>query len=211
MRVAGCMTEWGVRPRGIVHVGAHAAQEMDEYLALQPDLIVWIEADPATFEGLRSIVEAAPVTRVRQIALNALVADRDGVRHDFHRFSNAGASSSVFTATPLLNETWPEVAATGEVVQLESRRLDGLLTGVGLRPEDVDVLVFDIQGAELLALRGAGPFLNAARIVEVEVSQESIYEGAPLAGEVDAFLTTIGFDRATDLPWHGDAVYRRRG
>jgi hypothetical protein len=73
----------------------------------------------------------------------------------------------------------------------------------------VDVLIVDIQGAELLALRGAGEFLSHVRYLEVELSKESIYEGAPLAGEVEAFLKAAGFVRETEMPWHGDAVYRR--
>jgi Methyltransferase FkbM domain len=222
----------GHRPRGIVHVGAHAGEEMSDYLALRPQLIVWIEADPTTFKLLergvavhnRLIKRRALLNRfrnffgkltvapesVRQVCLNALVGESDGTVFPFHRFSNRGDSSSIFAATPLLQKTWPHVVETGEVLSLVSRRLDSLLFAVGVAPGDIDVLVFDIQGAELMALKGAGPFLKAARFVEVEVSQEPIYDGAPLAPNLDSFLNGCGFERLSDLPWHGDAVYRQR-
>jgi FkbM family methyltransferase len=211
MIIAGYLRDIGYRPQGIVHVGAHAAQEMQEYLTLEPKLIVWVEADPVIFAELEKAIP--PLVRLgppSQLCLNALVGARDDEVILFHRFSNRGASSSIFRATPLLQKTWLDVVETGEVVPLTSHRLDSLLSKENLKPDDIDVLIFDIQGSELLALNGSGEFLKAARFVEVEVSQDSIYDGAPLAPDVDAFLRAADFEQMTEVPWHGDVVYRRR-
>ncbi len=43
---------------------------------------------------------------------------------------------------------------------LTSSRLETALDGLGLAPEDVDVMVLDVQGAELLCLKGAGRYLD---------------------------------------------------
>jgi FkbM family methyltransferase len=202
MIIAGLLKDRRYRPRGIVHVGAHLAQEMDDYLALEPELIVWIEGDPDTAAKLRERVDE------RQVVIAALIADEDGRSLPFHRFSNEGMSSSVFRATHELTDHWPEVRETGEVLELETSRLDTVLTPLG-PPDAFDVLVFDIQGAELLAMRGAGAYLDAARFVESEVSIAEIYDGGPLVGEVEAFLLRRGFKRITDIPWHGDVVFER--
>lgn len=71
------------------------------------------------------------------------------------------------------------------------------------------MMVFDIQGSELLALNGSGEYLEKVKFIEVELSQEAIYAGAPLATDVDSFLQARGFVRQTDMIWHGDAVYSR--
>lgn len=203
----------GYRPKGIVHVGAHFGQEREGYKSLNPELIVWVEADPETFAGLQRAVtpeerEATP----RQILLNALISDKDGDIVPFHRFSNYGVSSSMFSATPLLTEAWPDVKETGEIIELTSRRIDSLFPEQGIFPQNVDVMIFDVQGAELMALQGSGKYLENTQFVEVEVSKQSIYEGAPLEPEVSDFLRNAGFERiTTDIPWHGDVVYGRHG
>lgn len=207
--LAECMNHYGFRPRGIVHAGAHYAQEMDEYLALQPDLIVWIEGDPAHVPDLDRIIASRVNRATRQIVIEALITDHDGGVVDFHRFSNNGASSSIFRGTDLLRQTWPGLDETGETVALRAWRLATVLEARGLVPAQIDVLVFDLQGAELLALNGAGAFLEAASFVEVETSLCEFYTGGVMASELDIFLTGRGFQRITEFQLHGDTVYRR--
>jgi FkbM family methyltransferase len=59
-----------------------------------------------------------------------------------------------------------------------------------LRP---DVMKIDAQGAELDILIGAGPVLDMARVVEVEVEFNAQYRAQPLFGDVDRFLRNRGF------------------
>lgn len=209
MIIANYLSSISYSPRGIVHVGAHRGQEADAYFALGPDRVVWVEADPRQASILRNVVARHPEAD-RQTVLEALVAEQDGIRRQFYCFSNDGESSSIFRATELLPHHWPTVFETGEVKELTSRRLDSLLGEACISPEDIDVLVFDVQGAEVLALRGAGAFLEKARFVEVEVSLQPIYEGAPLYDDVRRVLEAAGFDAVTEVPWHGDVVFARR-
>ncbi|MDQ6790821.1 MAG: FkbM family methyltransferase [Candidatus Dormibacteraeota bacterium] len=62
-------------------------------------------------------------------------------------------------------------------------------TGVGR----VDVIKVDTQGSELQILEGSVRMLQTARAVEVEVEFNPLFEGAPLFGDVDAFLRAQGF------------------
>jgi FkbM family methyltransferase len=209
MIISSYLRSIGYIPRCIVHVGAHQGQEASDYLALEPQKIVWVEADPEKTAVLRALVAQSPRAE-RQIVLEGLVADADGEQCPFYCFSNDGLSSSLFRATALLGERWPTVIETGEVKELVTKRLDTLLAAADLPPEEVDILVFDVQGAELLALAGAGHYLANARFVEVEVSLQSIYDGAPLYDDVRAFLAAAGFEPVTEIPWHGDVVFARR-
>jgi FkbM family methyltransferase len=209
MLIANLMAKRGFHPKGIVHVGAHKAQEMPWYLMLQPEIIIWIEADPARGDEIQHAIDHATGS-TRQYRFEALIGDEDDRAMNFHRFNNEGQSSSVFPSTRALAEKWPGLAETGEVISLVMRRLDSLLTAAGFGPEQISAITFDVQGAEMMALRGAGEFLDAAQYIEVEVSTEAYYEGAPLFSDIEEFLTARGFTRLTDIiASHMDVVYGR--
>lgn len=202
------------RPRGILHVGAHLAEEMNDYLRLRPERIVWVEGDPDVAIRLDQIVRRVE-SPVQQIAIQALIAETDGAAIDFYRFTNDGGSSSVFRSTELLRARFEGVRETGEVLRLKTSRLSTVLHDHGVRPGDIDVIVLDLQGSELAALRSAPEYIAAASFIETEVSTEPIYSGAPPAGEVEAYIAAAGFDRATEPMWHGsvghgDIVFKRR-
>jgi FkbM family methyltransferase len=183
---------------------------MPEYLDLKPEIIVWIEADANHLDEIRGAIESHANNITHQTCVQSLISDEDGKKLDFRIYNNEGQSSSIFPVAAAHSEQWPSVEETGEILSLSARRLDTLLPERGVRPEQVDVLIFDIQGSELLAMKGAGAFLEACRYVEVEVSTKPAYEGAPLAHEIDAYLVARGFNRLTPvLTWHSDAVYGR--
>ena len=201
----------GFKPNVIVHAGASLAQELERYEALGARHVVWIEAVPAVAEQMRDRVAERSSGRTTHTCVQAVITDRDGDDIIFNHFNNFDASSSIFRGTEVLHDKWPKLRETGETSVLKSSRLDTLLGGLGVRPEDVDVLILDIQGAELLGLKGAGVYLDHAAFLEVECSVEPIYEGGALFGEVNALVESKGFARLSETPWHGDVVYVRSG
>lgn len=192
-----------------VHVGAHVAGEAQKYETLGIERLIWFEADDEAAHWARETLARRPEGPTEHILVEALVSDVDGVDTEFHVFNNHGGSSSMFRATKRLHQYWPKLRETGQVKRIRSARLDTLLDQLSVDPVDVGLLVFDVQGAELLCLRGAGRYLDEATFVEVEVSKEEIYAGGALATEVDALLVQRGFTLVSDVPWHGDAVYAR--
>jgi FkbM family methyltransferase len=59
----------------------------------------------------------------------------------------------------------------------------------------IDVIWMDIQGAELLALKGMGyDLLSTVRAIHLEVEFYEEYIGQPLFNDVDSFLKENGFD-----------------
>ncbi|MGD1939402.1 MAG: FkbM family methyltransferase [Cyanophyceae cyanobacterium] len=194
--------------RSVVHVGAHHGQEIYQYQSLSPNLIVWVEADPKCFEILEKTVAESEVEGTRNVCVNALVTDSDDEVCSFFVFSNDGASSSIYHSTNTLRDTFSDVHETGETLQLKTARLDTILKGVGLPLGGLDVLVVDVQGAEMLCLVGAGDYLDSVKFLEVEVSQEALYEHGALFKEVDNWLINCGFIRVSDVPWHGNCIYQ---
>ena len=69
---------------------------------------------------------------------------------------------------------------------------------------------FDIQGAELMALKGAINSIKHAQILYLEVNEKELYKNCGLITEIDEFLSNFHFKRVvTNMTKHGwgDALY----
>lgn len=117
----------------------------------------------------------------------------DGGEHTLH-VNNDDATSSLFPLNPALNREFEHLShlahlATVRREAVQTRRLDDVLP-----PDDpVDFLKLDIQGAELLALRGAERTLARTAAVHCEVEFSPLYLGQPLFPEVQSHLNARGF------------------
>jgi hypothetical protein len=71
-------------------------------------------------------------------------------------------------------------------------------------------LNIDIQGAELLAFKGATRFQERVSAINCEVNFDELYVGAPHVSVLDAYLSAFSFTRVETFSatksW-GDAVY----
>jgi hypothetical protein len=75
-----------------------------------------------------------------------------------------------------------------------------------------NVLMMDVQGYELEVLKGARETLGSIDHVFTEINRAELYEGCPMAEDLDLFLAGFGFFRA-ETDWAGgtwgDAYYRK--
>lgn len=71
----------------------------------------------------------------------------------------------------------------------------------------------DIQGAELLALKGMGDLLNYFDYIYLEVNKEFVYKNCCLVNELDDYLKKFKFERVetrwTTKNW-GDGFYIKK-
>jgi FkbM family methyltransferase len=139
----------------IVDGGANHGRTVDHFLALFPNATVFaIEANPELVQKLRDKYQ----NDGRVTVVGQAVSDRNGTVQ-FHVSNDAtqGMSSML---------PWrPESENTRRVerrIEAETVRLDSLCHEHGL--EVIDILKLDIQGAELVALAGAGDFLHRGAI-----------------------------------------------
>jgi FkbM family methyltransferase len=79
-----------------------------------------------------------------------------------------------------------------EKINCRVTTLDTLMTEAGW-VGSVDLLKIDVQGAELLALRGAEQTLPRVRFILTEVSFTPLYEGSCVFGQVYDLLSERGF------------------
>lgn len=69
---------------------------------------------------------------------------------------------------------------------------------------------FDIQGAELMALKGAIKSIQHVKALYLEVNEKELYKKCALISDIDEFLLTYNFKRVlTHMTSHGwgDALY----
>ncbi len=198
----------------IVHVGAHWGQEADQYEDYGARTVLWIEADPDTYSVLTERL-AARRGAVTHLAENALVSAGSRQTMPFYRFSNMGASSSVYRATDKLHEKFPDVMETGEKLSLSTCSLPDILARNNIDPSSAgrSMLVLDVQGHEYEVLKGLGDGLRAFQLCTCEVSRIQIYEGGARYEQVDAHMEAHGFrlvsQKIRNVPDHGDVLYRR--
>ena len=157
--------------RAVIHIGANEGQERDLY-AKHSLSVLWVEALPDVFQKLTNNLRNYP----KQRAVNALVTDQEGEHYDFNVSNNAGESSSIYDFQGH-KEIWPEVNFT-RTIRLRSTTLPALLRKEGLNPSGFDALILDVQGAELLVIRGAGEVLDSIKFVKTEAADFESYRDA---------------------------------
>lgn len=197
----------GVRPRGVLHLGANEGQEAKAYNDQGIDTVIWVEALPDVCAKLRKEIEPYP----GQVAICACVANIDGAEVQFNVASNQGQSSSLLEFGTHAQKH-PTVRFTGKVY-MRTVRVDTLLVQKDLVPERRGwFLNADLQGAELLALQGMERTLPAFDWAYIEVNRDELYKGCALVGDVDEFMSDHGFlgveEKWTGFGW-GDKFYRR--
>ncbi len=196
--------------KGILHLGAHLGQESSYYAQFEIP-VLWVEAMPEIFKGLRKTLSKYE----NQDALCALLSNRDGLQKVLNISNNQnGVSSSVFEFGAHASgdkALWPQLELHMiDELFLCSVTLDTLLKGNSVNVESYDFWAVDLQGSELLALEGATSSLPHCNALIVEVSTEEVYRGGVLWDELNAFLIQNGFTAAwSPMMEHDDVIFYR--
>lgn len=189
---------------GAFHVGAHECEELGFYtgtLAIPPDNIVWVDA-------LHSKVHEAIAKGIPHV-YQAVMSDTDNATVTFHVSNNVQSSSILELGTHATEH--PHVHYVTKLT-LQTHTIDTFAKYNGLDMSKYNFWNLDIQGAELLALKGGKESLKHADALYLEVNEAELYKGCGLISEIDAFLSDAGFARTiTHMLEHkwGDALYVR--
>ena len=191
-----------VKPEGVLHVGAHKAEELNQYRKNKwclKNKTIWVEAQPDLATALNEELDSA-----QNIVINAVAWSEDNVKISFH-VTNNGESSSVYELAEHSNKH-PQVKEIG-ILKLKTSKLASVLP----KGSKFDFVNLDIQGAELQALKGLGHFITGVKWIYTEVNKISLYRDIPLVQEMDEYLATQGFTRYMTrwVPFKGwgDALY----
>lgn len=200
--IENVLNKYNVIITGAFHLGAHECEEIQfytNYLKLKLNDLLWIEAMP-------NKVEQALNRHIPNV-YNAIITDKDDEDITFN-ISNNGQSSSVLNLKTHLIEH-PHVFYVSQITG-KSVTIDTFFSRNNIDPSKYNFWNFDIQGAELMALKGATESIQHAKAIYLEVNEKELYENCALIGEIDAFLSTYNFRRVlTNMTQHGwgDALY----
>ena len=172
---------------GLIHIGANTGQERRLYQTVGLD-VLWIEAMEDVYQILVDNIARYP----RQRALRALLTDEEGKPYEFNVANNDGSSSIL----PLQDHAviFPHLQYVG-VTTIVSTTFAKLITEQTIDLSDYQALTLDIEGAEPLALRGAGELLSKFRYIKCEVSDFPSRTDAPTSADLDAILRPFGFEQ----------------
>ena len=73
----------------------------------------------------------------------------------------------------------------------------------------IDYIHMDVQGAELLVLKGAKAHISSIKMIWLEVENISLYKDQPLKKDVESFMLKHGFTKIKDTVHHiaGDQLW----
>lgn len=203
MSLGAVVSRYGMDVTGVLHVGAHLAEEAQIYSDLGIHNVWWVEANPAVFDQIAANIAVYPNQRL----IPGLVYEKAGVELPFNITNYDGMSSSIFEFGTHPNFS-PDTVFVDKIIAVTTT-IDKIVKEEGVK---ANFLNMDLQGAELLALRGATKFLADVDYIMTEVNCEEVYIGAAQVEQLDAFLAD-SFERV-DTYWvpgqgWGDAFYLR--
>lgn len=186
--------------KGILHVGAHECEELKDYEQyIIRDKILWVEALPDKVALCKKLYSGVLIE-------NAVVSDTE--EKVTFNISNNGQSSSILEFG-LHTKYHPHVHYVNSF-EVQTQLLKDILPKHKI---EYNFLNFDIQGAELKALKGMEEYLPKVDYLYTEVNSDYVYNDCALVGELDKYLLNFGLVRVetswTDCKW-GDAFYIRK-
>ena len=186
---------------GSFHIGAHECEELQFYnkIGLKPEDIVWIDAIPskvneATKRGIPNVY-------------NAVITDKDDKEIIFNVSNNVQSSSVLEFGTHSEEHPWVVYV---DKINLKSITIDTFFERNNIDASKYNFWNFDIQGAELMALKGATNSIKYAKALYLEVNEKELYKNCGLITDIDTFLLQYNFKRVlTNITQHGwgDALY----
>jgi FkbM family methyltransferase len=186
---------------GCFHIGAHNCEELDVYnrLGVVKENIVWIDAIPS------KVVEATD--RGIPNVYNAVITDKDDEDIVFNISNNVQSSSVLELGTH--SREHPTIVFVDKI-NAKSITIDTFFERNNIDASKYDFWNFDIQGAELMALKGATKSIQYAKALYLEVNENELYINCGRMKEIDEFLLNYNFKRVitnmTPFGW-GDALY----
>lgn len=196
-----------IKPTGVLHLGASTGQELATYIQFGMKPMVFIEAIPSVYEQLKRNISGCP----EAIAINACIADEDGKEVVFN-VSNNEAQSSSFLELGHHKVIHPEVHYV-ETIKMSTKTVASIVRENNIDLNRFNFLNADLQGAELMALKGMGTLLLYFKYLYLEVNMTDTYIGCPHIDEIDKYVAQYGFKRVETGNWVAnswtDAFYER--
>lgn len=193
---------FNLKVSGVVHVGAHLAEEAQIYESLNWVPVYWVEAQEQHVKVIKNTLDPK-----KHKVINAVIWHQDNDELSFNIATNSQSSSLLDFGSH--KQVYPEISILQNVV-VKTTTLDTIFKNIVIP----NFLVLDIQGAEYHAIRGLKDNIQLVDYIYTEINKEEVYIGCLKIKDFDNFLDTLGFKRvATEWMirkgW-GEALYIRK-
>lgn len=188
--------------KGCIHIGAHEGQEYPLYKQFGIKNLLFYEALPENFVGLKNNIGNDTSVDLRNIALGNKTGEVDMFLED------RGLSSSILEPEYHLHQ-YPQIVFN-KTQKVKITRLDD----ESFQRNLYNFINLDVQGYELEVLKGASSTLDNIDIVLTEINKVKMYKGCALVNDIDDFLSGFAFKRIVTY-WQqdggtwGDGLYMR--
>jgi FkbM family methyltransferase len=195
--------KYNLKITGVIHVGAHLAEELQAYHKLGINNIDWFEANPELYNILLAKLNRVEGSRVYNFA----VSDKEDQEVELNITSSTQSSSLLKLNTHKIS--YPDID-TERKIKVYTKRLDKVYNKNNIIGNFINL---DIQGTELKALKGLGKLIENLNYIYTEVNLTNVYSGCTKLHQLDYYLGKAGFMRTelklTKAHW-GDAFYIKR-
>lgn len=199
------LSMYNINCQGVLHLGAHYCEEIDVYqhhLKVCWDKMIWVDPVAEHIERNKSM----GIPNLYQEVIGD-IDDKDVI----FNIANNGESSSMLEMKDHAVH-YPHIHYTATRT-MKTITIDTFMKKYNLDASKYDFWNLDIQGAELLALKGGCESLKYAKVVYLEVNAVELYKGCPLVKDIDNFMKLQGFMRIFNsiksCDKFGDAMYVR--
>lgn len=211
VKIGHAFLEKGIDIKGVVHVGANDGYEVQYYLQLGIENILCFEPyclavnlfrdhySNELAEGNVKLIECALGESEQERYLR--IAPDTGQGSSFLRTAEEVKGNSPFKDT---EEDNTPLQIT------EIKRFDRLVLKKIIKPYLYDCLVVDVQGMELNVLKGIGGYLKNFTCLNIECSENPVYQEEASAEEVIKYLDQMGFKQDSPIEPHNDIFFIRK-
>lgn len=177
--------------RGVLHLGAHRGSEAEVYNWLGKP-VIWFEANPKIYDELDDNL----LFYKNQTCFNTLLSNEDNKLLDFYISNYDSAASSIFEFSEEIkkSEIWKDKNHKMiKKIKLKTKTLDTIFNENSINSSDYDHWVLDLQGSELLVLKGAKKSILSCKSLYIEVSNKEFYKNGVTWPEIKKWLSDHNF------------------
>lgn len=189
--------------KGIIHIGAHEAEEYESYKDISVEKMIWIEANPDLIGFLENKFNGIDNIKI----FNEAIFDEE--KSVSFKISNNLQSSSILNLKEH-KKLFPNIHYVKEIKTI-TKRFDNLCIEKDINIEDYNFLNVDVQGVDLNVILSFGKLLDNIDFVYSEINTVEVYEGCHTIDQFDSTMNSKGFERVMTHIYHGggwgDALY----
>ena len=173
-----------VKPKTVLHIGAHYGQDRKNYETLGIKKIIWGEASKENANKLRNLYP-------RDQVVEKIFWEESGLELVFfNAFSSENSSAIKPNDLKSVKITTGETITVDEVMSLENAK-------------DKILIVLDVQGAEMHVLKGSIETLKKTSYIVIEIALKSQgYEETPSEADIDTFMKNQKFTKSIERLSH---------